>query len=184
MNGAANHRPDHLQSSLWDRLSKGTSEPASAPCVNSLTPSAMRDAMGVTRRDSIGRLQQVRRELERDVLQLLTTRQVIDETELQGRPHIRRSVLHYGLPSFTGLTSSGVALQGAANEIAKQIETFEPRFHRGSVQVACRLGSTPGELVIDVEALFGPEDQLQVFSLSSSLRFTSGEAAEYGRLGR
>ncbi len=50
-------------------------------------------------------------------------------------PHARRSVLNYGVPSFSGRAMSDFDLAALAKELREVIAVFEPRLKRDSIRV-------------------------------------------------
>lgn len=172
MNSA--RQSDRLESSLLDRLTdRGGDKNVGERAVSRHRVADRSDAH--PRRGHAKRVNQVREEIERDLLYLLTTRNIEQSVDLSAWPAVRSSVLNFGLPDLTGATSSGVDLADVSRKIKKLVETFEPRFHAGSVQCCCRLGDTPNEIRIEIDGLFGPEDDLQTFAISSVICLSSGQ---------
>jgi len=170
------NQEDRLKSTLLDRLKGHSATPSFAKPDGTMKHAITNHVdVGVSRRQQIRRLQAMRREIERDVLLLLTTRNQSQTVDLTAWPQVQTSVVNYGIPDVSGLTNSSIELKTAAKQIQRAIEIFEPRFQHGSVQVQCRLHRPGQELVIDIQALFGPVDDLQTFAISSTICLGSGQ---------
>lgn len=57
------------------------------------------------------------------------------KVSLDPYPHIRRSVLNYGLPSMSGRVASGLKMRELERELRQAMLSFEPRLIADSVQV-------------------------------------------------
>ena len=55
-------------------------------------------------------------------------------------PHVRRSVLNYGVPSFSGRAISDFDLAALAKELREVIAVFEPRLKRDTIRVKVAQG--------------------------------------------
>lgn len=80
-------------------------------------------------------LRQLRDAVVRDLTWLLNTGSIAQRGELDGHPHVARSVINYGTPDLTGLTPRLVDLPDIERAVRQAIWEFEPRLLRNSVTV-------------------------------------------------
>ncbi|WP_149537980.1 type VI secretion system baseplate subunit TssE [Siccirubricoccus phaeus] len=128
---------EHLQPSLLDRLTDNA-------------PDTLRDPPD----QSMLTLAQLRNSVLRDLAWLFATIRLEVLEELDGLNEVRRSVLNYGLPAFTGLTSGGNRIAQLENAIAEAIRFFEPRILRDTLKVKLRglqNASADGALVFEIQ---------------------------------
>jgi type VI secretion system protein ImpF len=78
-------------------------------------------------------MRRLRESVQRDLGWLLNAQNLGSTIDLDLFPEVRRSVLNYGLPSFAGRAASSIDARGAAAELARAIEFFEPRLSRVKV---------------------------------------------------
>ncbi len=124
----------------------------------------------------------LRAQIERDLLALLGTRQMMSEAELKAWPLVESSVLNYGIPDLSGTTASSIDTGKLQKTLARIIRRFEPRLHPDSVSVSCRVGSPArNDVRVEIEALFGPEDALESFAMGVSICLGSGHCSVDGR---
>lgn len=71
---------------------------------------------------------------------------------LQDYPEIRRSVLNYGVPSFSGRRGSDFDKDMLARELKEVLAIFEPRLQRDSIKVTIAVSDKTG-LRIEIDAL-------------------------------
>ena len=119
------NRHDRLQPSLLDRLTDNA-------------PDSKRDPFD----QQVLSLQQLRQAVMRDLAWLLNTTNLESTDDLDAYPLVRGSSLNYGVPGFTGITSSSdraVTLEGA---IAAAIRQYEPRILPNTLRVTLRETST------------------------------------------
>ncbi len=67
-------------------------------------------------------------------------------------PEVRRSVVNYGVPSFSGRSSRDFDRELLAREIRAVLATFEPRLRDSETKVTVNLGDKTG-LKIEIEAV-------------------------------
>jgi type VI secretion system lysozyme-like protein len=84
---------------------------------------------------SISSLKEIRECVKRDLDGLLNARNYSPQEELDEYPEIKTSVLNYGLPDFTGKTSSGDDIREQENLLKQSILSFEPRIIRKTLRV-------------------------------------------------
>lgn len=72
---------------------------------------------------------------------------------LEDFPLVRRSVVNYGVPPFSGRSSRDFDREELAKEIAQVLAAFEPRLKEGATKVTVSLGDKSIGLRIDIDAL-------------------------------
>ncbi len=100
------------------------------------------DASGarvLTERGSIRRRganeNQLRRNLDIDLGQLLNTISLASVADLQRHPHVERSVLNFGVPDMSHLTADVLTDQKLAANLRNALRNHEPRLLAGSIAV-------------------------------------------------
>ena len=100
------------------------------------------DASGarvLTERGSIRRRganeNQLRRNLDTDLGQLLNSIALGSVVDLTAHPRVQRSVLNFGVPDMSHLTSDALTDQTLATNMRKALEDHEPRLLSGSIAV-------------------------------------------------
>jgi len=78
-------------------------------------------------------MRRLREIVQRDLGWLLNSASLDTTEDLKPYPHVARSVVNFGMPSFAGTALHSIDPQATANRIREAIETFEPRL--GKVQV-------------------------------------------------
>lgn len=68
-------------------------------------------------------------------------------------PEVRRSVVNYGVPSFSGRSSRDFDRDGLAREIRAVLATFEPRLKESATTVNVTLGDKSTGLKIEIDAV-------------------------------
>lgn len=63
-------------------------------------------------------------------------------------PHVRRSVLNFGVPAFSGRRASDFDTEALARELKEVIATFEPRLKRDTLRVRIDTGGKAGVRVL------------------------------------
>jgi len=82
----------------------------------------------------------MRASVRRELNWLLNTVNLNAVQDLSRYPHVRTSVLNFGMPDLTGRVSTPAAVQARANDIRNAIRTFEPRLDGDRLQVEARPG--------------------------------------------
>ncbi|MDK4727703.1 type VI secretion system baseplate subunit TssE [Rhizobium phaseoli] len=72
---------------------------------------------------------------------------------LEDFPQVRRSVVNYGVPPFSGRSSRDFDREELAKEITQVLAAFEPRLKEGATKVTVSLGDKSIGLRIDIDAL-------------------------------
>tara|TARA_R110002111_G_scaffold233417_1_gene294486 strand:+ start:245 stop:667 length:423 start_codon:yes stop_codon:yes gene_type:complete len=130
----------------------------------------------MTRRGRANQLAAVRQQIQRDLLMLLSTRRMAADTDLSAWPLVAKSVLNFGIPDLAGITSSSMDLRRLQKDLVQAIKNFEPRLHPESLTVSCHIGAgSPNDLLVEIEALFGPADALESFAMGISICLSDGQ---------
>jgi type VI secretion system protein ImpF len=90
-------------------------------------------------------------------------------------PHVRRSVLNYGVPSFSGRSMSDFDLAALAKELREVIAVFEPRLKRDTIRVKVAQGDRTG-MKIEVDAMLMLSPVPERLRLSTMIDLDSGRA--------
>jgi len=109
---------DRLQPALLDRLTDDEPDKKVEP----------REARVLSRR-------RLRESVLRDLAWLLNATQYETMGSLAGAPHVRRSVVNFGLPPLSGQTASTMDPMELTRAIREAIVTFEPRILPASLEI-------------------------------------------------
>ena len=90
-------------------------------------------------------------------------------------PHVRRSVINYGVPSFSGRSASDFDLTALAKELREVIAVFEPRLKRDTIRVKVSQGDRTG-MLIQVEAMLMLSPVPERLRLSTKIDLDNGRA--------
>jgi type VI secretion system protein ImpF len=90
----------------------------------------------------------LRREVSRDLDALLNTVALDATVDMEHAPHVRRSILNYGLSDIAAYTIDEAAVDGIPNEIRTAIANYEPRIALDSLRVARDTEVDPVELKV------------------------------------
>ena len=105
----------------------------------------------------------------RDVEALLNSRSGLKDSDLQGLPHSRRSVLTYGLKDFVSLSLSSEADRAAICEDIRQcLARHEPRLHSVMVGIA-RAEGAGQRLHFSIRALLRANEAQEAVSFDAVL---------------
>ncbi|MEQ6250640.1 type VI secretion system baseplate subunit TssE [Sulfitobacter sp. HNIBRBA3233] len=110
---------------------------------------------------------------------LLTDRETLDHEspahQLADFPEIRRSVLNYGVPSFSGRSGADFDKDALAREIKELLNVFEPRLKKDTVKVRVRTGDKVG-MRIDIDGVLLLSPVPERLRLSTSIDMDNGRA--------
>lgn len=110
---------------------------------------------------------------------LLTERETLDHqspaSQLAAFPHIRASVLNYGVPSFSGRSGTDFDKDDLARDIKQVLNTFEPRLKKDSVKVRVHTGDKIG-MRIDIDGVLLLSPVPERLRLSTSVDLDNGRA--------
>lgn len=106
----------------------------------------------------------LRATIRRDVAWLLSTLSLESSLDMEHRPHVRASVLNYGVRDFAGRSHNRRAVLAQAREIREAILRFEPRLDPSTLRVEPTDDmADPGKLGFLIEAeIRGAANQLPV----------------------
>lgn len=90
-------------------------------------------------------------------------------------PHVRRSVLNYGVPSFSGRAMSDFDLAALAKELREVVAVFEPRLKRDTIRVRVAQGDRTG-MKIDIDAMLMLSPVPERLRLSTVIDLDNGRA--------
>lgn len=91
-------------------------------------------------------------------------------------PEVRRSVLNYGVPTFSGRKGSDFDKEGLAKSLKEVLEVFEPRLKPGSIKVKVSFAEKVG-LRVDLDAILMLSPVPERLRLSTMIDLESGRAA-------
>ncbi|MGL4236918.1 type VI secretion system baseplate subunit TssE [Tabrizicola sp.] len=90
-------------------------------------------------------------------------------------PHVRRSVINYGVPSFSGRSISDFDLAALGKELRDVIAVFEPRLKRDTIRVKVSHGDRTG-MLIQVDAMLMLSPVPERLRLSTMIDLDNGRA--------
>lgn len=90
-------------------------------------------------------------------------------------PNVRRSVINYGVPSFSGRAVSDFDLTALAKELREVIAVFEPRLKRDTIRVKVAQGDRTG-MRIEVDATLMLSPVAERLRLSTMIDLDNGRA--------
>ncbi len=90
-------------------------------------------------------------------------------------PHARRSVINYGVPSFSGRSITDFDLASLAKELREVIAVFEPRLKRDTIRVRVAQGDRTG-MKIEVDAMLMLSPVPERLRLSTMIDLDNGRA--------
>jgi len=127
---------DRLQPALLDRLTDDEPDKKQEP----------REARVLSK-------SRMRQSVLRDLAWLLNATRLEVVADLTKVPHVRRSVLNFGMPALSGRTASSLDFTDLARAVREAILTFEPRILPATLQIRTLLeaGDLDHHNVIGVE---------------------------------
>ncbi len=96
--------------------------------------------------------------------------------DLSDFPEVRRSVINYGVPSFSGRSSRDFDRDALAREIKMVLNTFEPRLKDNGTKVQVTLGDKNGGLKIEIDAILIMTPTPERLRLRTSINLDNGLA--------
>jgi len=165
------HADEPIVTSLWDRIRDRRGE------VDSRRFSDATDGGISSRAGRQRQMDAAAAAIEINLIELLSTRRARTDRDLDRWPAVRASVLHFGIPDFTGTTASGIDSNACARQLKAIIARHEPRLHDGSVDVHCHV--VPGrtsEFSVVIAGAFGPADGPQRFEMTATICLQGGPA--------
>lgn len=91
-------------------------------------------------------------------------------------PHVCRSVLNYGVPSFSGRRAKDFDPEVLGRELKEVIATFEPRLKRDTIRVTVDTGGRDG-LKVKIEGVLMLSPVPERLRLSTTINLDNGFAA-------
>jgi type VI secretion system protein ImpF len=112
----------------------------------------------------------------------LEREQAIDDPpSLADFPEVRRSVINYGVPSFSGRSSRDFDRDTLAREIRSVLATFEPRLKESATTVTVTLGDKTVGLKIEIDAVLIMTPTPERLRLRTTINLDNGLArTEFG----
>lgn len=96
--------------------------------------------------------------------------------DLSDFPEVRRSVINYGVPSFSGRSSRDFDRDALAREIKMVLNTFEPRLKDSGTKVQVTLGDKNVGLKIEIDAILIMTPTPERLRLRTSINLDNGLA--------
>ena len=90
----------------------------------------------------------LRQEVSRDLDNLLNSVALESTLDLTDAPHVRKSILNYGIPDIANRTIDEVGVDHIPEEIREALINFEPRLEAASVRVVRDTSIDPVELKV------------------------------------
>jgi type VI secretion system protein ImpF len=102
--------------------------------------------------------------------------QAFSELDLDGYPEVRRSVVNYGVPSFSGRSIRDFDKDTLAREIKSVLATFEPRLKESSTKVNVILSDKIEGLSIEIDAILIMTPTPERLKLRTTINLDNGLA--------
>jgi type VI secretion system protein ImpF len=125
-------------------------------------------------------MQRLRDFVLRDLQWLLNCGNFEQTNDLSDYPHVKNSVLNYGVPDLSGLTASGANVPELERRLRDAIWNFEPRILRNTLKVRARVDSSSAQhnaLVFEIEGELWAQPLPQRLYMRTELDLESGEMA-------
>ncbi|PUB17273.1 type VI secretion system baseplate subunit TssE [Yoonia sediminilitoris] len=91
-------------------------------------------------------------------------------------PHVRRSVINYGVPSFSGRSGSDFDKNELARDLKQVLTVFEPRLKPNTIKVGIDLSDKTGmKITVDAVLMLSPTPER--LKLSTTIDLDNGVAA-------
>jgi type VI secretion system protein ImpF len=98
------------------------------------------------------------------------------EDVLASYPHVSRSVLNYGVPSFSGRRAKDFDPEELSRELKEVVATFEPRLKRDTIRVTVDTSGREG-LKVRIEGVLMLSPVPERLRLSTTIDLDNGRAA-------
>lgn len=96
--------------------------------------------------------------------------------ELDDFPEVRRSVVNFGVPSFSGRSARDFDREALAREIRAVLAIFEPRLKDGETKVTVTLGDKSMGLKIEIDAVLVMTPTPERLKLRTTIDLDNGSA--------
>jgi type VI secretion system protein ImpF len=91
-------------------------------------------------------------------------------------PHVRRSVINYGVPAFAGRSGSDFDKTALARDLREVLTVFEPRLKSNTIKVKIDLSEKTGmRIIVDAMLMLSPTPER--LKLSTTIDLDNGAAA-------
>ncbi|MET0389583.1 MAG: type VI secretion system baseplate subunit TssE [Polyangiales bacterium] len=97
----------------------------------------------------------LREQVRRDLTWLFNTTHVEAGMDLNPYPHVKSSILNFGMTDLTGQQLSSIKADALAKSVRQALLTYEPRLLPSSIGIAVQLGKNPfgtAALIVEIEA--------------------------------
>lgn len=98
------------------------------------------------------------------------------EDVLADYPHVSRSVLNYGVPSFSGRRAKDFDPEVLSRELREVVACFEPRLKRDTIRITVDTGNRDG-LKVRIEGVLMLSPVPERLRLSTTINLDNGSAA-------
>lgn len=99
-----------------------------------------------------------------------------DPPALGDFPEVRRSVVNYGVPSFSGRSARDFDKEALAREIRAILATFEPRLKESATEVTVSMGDKSMGLKIEIDAVLIMTPTPERLRLRTTINLDNGAA--------
>lgn len=106
----------------------------------------------------------LKRDLSIDLTSLLNTIDLGSVIDLEGLPHVGRSIINYGLPDVAHLTSQEIGIEKIRDQLVAALRVYEPRIN-------------PASLHVDKEIVADDVNQRVRFAVSGEMFFSPLDVA-------
>lgn len=114
----------------------------------------------------------------RDLSWLLNCGNLEATDDLIAYPHVRQSVLNFGMRAWAGARASALDWDGMERAIREAVVQFEPRILAESVEVRCRVhAQSRGVVSLEITGQLCPDTAPQAFQFRSDIDIESGQIA-------
>jgi type VI secretion system protein ImpF len=96
-------------------------------------------------------LTRLRQSVNRDLGWLLNTGCLETIQDLDDYPHVRQSVLNFGIPDLTGTTLSNADPSTLERYLRQAILAFEPRILKRSLKIRAKSGGDHNRIIFEIE---------------------------------
>jgi len=154
---------ERLQPSLLDRLTDN------AP-----------DSKSESRDVRVLSMRRLRNAVLRDLGSLLNTGHLETTEDLEAYPHVRDSVLNYGMPDISGLTVSGADTTALERSVTEAVRKFEPRILPETLSVSVARDVTAmgrNSMVFTIEGQLWAEPTPTLLYLKTEVDLETGDVA-------
>lgn len=137
-----------------------------------VSPSVLREAV---RRDIEALFNTERLEADYLMTDLEAETLALTPSDLSDFPNVRRSVVNYGVPAFSGRSARSFDRDALARELREVLAFYEPRLKKDSIRVSVRTGDKVG-LRIDIDALLTMSPAPERLRLRTLIDLDNGRA--------